>query len=92
MSEEMPAVTISLNQDGLRGQIARIYDPANDFVIDDDLMPAEFSDGTPARHGQYVVILEDTPNIYGALTVHKPGEPSSTVTLQHYLLAVPVEA
>lgn len=88
MSQERRAVTVGLSQDGLRGRKARIYDPDSDFVIDDNLVPAEFTDGTPAVHGQYVVIADDTPNVYGALTVHKPGEPNNTVTLAHYLLAV----
>jgi hypothetical protein len=92
MSNEKPAVTVGLLQDGLRGRTARIYDPGSDMVIDDSLVPAEFSDGTIARHGQYVVIADDTPNVFGALKVHKPGEPQNTVTLQHYLLAVPIEA
>lgn len=90
MSREKPAVTVSLSQDGLRGRTARVNDPGSDFIIDDNLVPAEFTDGTPAYHGQYVVIADDTPNVFGALTVHKPGEPNNTVTLQHYLLAVAV--
>jgi len=91
MSGERPAVTVGLDQHGLRGRTARIYDPDSDFVIDDSLVPAEFTDGTPAYHGQYVKIADDTPNLYGALTVYKPGEPNKTVTLQHFNLAVAVE-
>jgi hypothetical protein len=86
MSREEPAVTVG--QNGLRGRTARSYDPGSEFIIDDHLASAEFTDGTPAYHGQYVVIADDTPNV-GALTVHKPGEPNNTLTLQHYLLAVP---
>jgi hypothetical protein len=92
MPNENPAATVGLLQDGLRGRTARIYDPGSDVVVDDSLVPAEFSDGTIAHHGQYVVIADDTPNVFGALRVHKPGGPQNTVTLQHYLLAVPIEA
>ena len=90
-AHEKPAMTVGLNQDGLRGQPAHIYDPDNDFVVDDSLVPAEFTDGTPACHGQDVVIADDTPNVYGALIIYKPGEPNNTVTLPHYLLAVPTQ-
>jgi hypothetical protein len=90
-SGERPAMTVGLNQDGLRDRTARIYDPDSDFVIDDNLVPAEFTDGTAAYHGQYVKIADDTPNLYGALTVYKPGEPDNTVLLQHYNLAVAID-
>jgi len=88
MTGEKPAVTVGLQQDGLRGRTARVYDPGNDVIVDDNLVPAEYTDGSDVRHGQYVIIADDEPNVFGALTVHKPGEPANRVVLQHYLLAV----
>ncbi len=88
MTGEKPAVTIGRLQEGLRGRTARVYHPDGDLVLDDDLAPAEYTDGSDVRHGQYVIIADDEPNIFGALTVHKPGEPANRVVLQHYLLAV----
>jgi hypothetical protein len=88
MTGEKPAVTVGLLQEGLRGRTARVYDPGNEMIIDDSLMPAEYTDGTIVVHGQYVVIADDQPNVFGALRVHKPGEPGNSVVLQHYLLAV----
>jgi hypothetical protein len=43
-----PEVQVRLDQDGLGGRTARIHDPGRKIVIDDDLVPAEFSDGTTA--------------------------------------------
>lgn len=88
MSGEKPAVTVALEQDGLRGRTARIYDPGSDFVVDDSLVPAQYTDGSKVEHGQYVIIADDEPNVFGALRVHKPGQPDNSVVLQHYLLAV----
>jgi hypothetical protein len=88
---EQPAVTVGALQDGLRGQLARIYQPDGGLVIDDSLVPAEFTDGVLARHGDYVVIIDDEPNIFGALRVHRPGHPDDNLILQHFQLAVPVE-
>jgi hypothetical protein len=83
----MPAnqeVPVRLDQTGLRDRLARIHDPSDcGFVIDDYLLPAEFSDGTLAHHGQDVVIADDTPNVFGALAVHRPGLPGDVVMLHH---------
>ena len=83
MSDHTSSVIVGLSQHGLRGRPARIYDPDSRIVIDDYLLPAEFSDGTMAYHDQDVVIADDAPNVYGALAVYKPGEPHHTVMLHH---------
>jgi hypothetical protein len=80
-------VQVGLEQEGLRGRSALIYDTSG-LIVDDYLVPAEFSDGTAAYHGQEVVIADDTPNVYGALAVHRPGKQGDTLMLHHTQLTV----